>query len=161
MKNINLLMVDDFFVSKPSLISEESFKEYLGMEDLNNQELKIIHKLCDSLKKYKINYELFDNYYLNYELTPIGKVFDLLKVGLKSIINIELKSQNLDSNSILQELETNHNYLSNLKKQIHCYTFIADQFDNRLYYYKKNMKNIQKVEIGHLSKHLEKIRDDD
>lgn len=160
MKHINLLMLDKTFIFDSNFLSKESVKNYLGLEDLKSQELLTINKLCKLLKKEKCNHNLFENYYLNHQIAQVEGKFDLLKIGTKSIINIELESQNSDNFTLLKQLEKNYYYLSFLKKKVHCYAFINTHFYTKIFYYKKNTKTLQEVEISHLSHILERMEDD-
>ena len=45
MKKINLLMLDNIFVSNPEILLENSVKEYLNLEDLKEQEKTTINRL--------------------------------------------------------------------------------------------------------------------
>lgn len=153
-------MADSAFFSNPNLLSTESAKNYFGLNDLFCPELFSIKKLCYLLKKKKCSHHLFENYYLNYEIPQIEQKFDLLKIGIKSIVNIELRFKNIENIDILKQLERNYFYLSFFKKRVHCYTFIYNRSVPKFYYYKKSEKAIYEVKINHLTDVLGKIEDE-
>lgn len=161
MKKINLLVLDNIFVSNPEMLLENSIKEYLNLEDLKQQEKTTINRLCNLIKSINFTPHIFENYYLNYQIPQIGKEFDLLRISDKLVINIELKSEAIANEDILKQLERNYYYLSFLKKEIHCYTFVTENSIDKLYYYDKNIKTITEVEISNLIVNLIKINDFD
>ncbi|WP_323590341.1 hypothetical protein [Aliarcobacter butzleri] len=161
MKKINLLMLDNIFISNPEILLENSVKEYLNLEDLKSQEKTTINRFCNLIKSTNFSPHIFENYYLNYQIPQIGKEFDLLRISDKLVINIELKSEVIANEDILKQLERNYYYLSFLKKEIHCYTFVTENSIDKLYYYDENIKTITEVEISNLIVNLIKINDFD
>lgn len=98
---------------------------------------------------------------MNYQIPQIGKEFDLLRISDKTVINIELKSEAISNDDILKQLERNCYYLSFLKKEIYCYTFVTEDSIDRLYYFDKSTKKINEVDINNLIDNLAKIADFD
>lgn len=64
MKKINLLTLDNIFVSNPQILLENSVKEYLNLKDLKEQEKTTINRLCNVIKTINSNPHLFESYYL-------------------------------------------------------------------------------------------------
>lgn len=159
MKKINLLMLDNIFVSNPEILLENPVKEYLNLEDLKSQEKTTINRLCNVIKTTNFNHHFFENYYLNYQIPQIGKEFDLLRISDELVINVELKSEAISNEEILKQLERNYYYLSFLKKEIHCYTFVTEGNIDKLYYFDKNVKTINEVNMSNLIDNLAKIAD--
>ena len=159
MKKINLLTLDNIYVSNPEMLQESSVKEYLNLEDLKPQEKTTINRLCNVIKGTKFHHHFFENYYLNYQIPQIGKEFDLLRISDELVINVELKSEAISNEEILKQLERNYYYLSFLKKEIHCYTFVTEDSMDELYYFDKNTKTINSVDISNLIDNLRKIAD--
>jgi nucleoside-triphosphatase THEP1 len=161
MKKINLLVLDNIYVSNPEMLKENSVKEYLNLEDLKQQEKTTINRLCNIIKSTRFHHHFFENYYLNYQIPQIGKEFDLLRISDKTVINIELKSEAISNDDILKQLERNYYYLSFLKKEIYCYTFVTEDSIDRLFYFDKSTKKINEVDINNLIDNLAKIADFD
>jgi KaiC/GvpD/RAD55 family RecA-like ATPase len=161
LKKINLLTLDNIFVSNPEILLEDTVKEYLNLEDLKEQEKTTINRLCNLIKNTNYSPHFFENYYLNYQIPQIGKEFDLLRISDKTVINIELKSKAISNDDILKQLERNCYYLSFLKKEIYCYTFVTENSIDRLYYFDKSTKKINEVDINNLIDNLAKIADFD
>jgi hypothetical protein len=82
------------------------------------------------LKTLSKSIALFDKYFIGYSIPQIGKEFDLLRIDKETVVNIELKRQSTDE-KIYAQLLRNKYYLSFLKKNIRCYTYVAD--DKKLY----------------------------
>ena len=161
MKRISLLMVDNLFTTDPTILSDVTVKDYLGLVELKKQEAVTLNRLCRALKMNSHYHHIFENYYLNYEIPQIGKEFDLLRIGNDSIVNIELKSERVDENAILKQLKRNYYYLSFLQKEIFCYSFVTDGERNILYYYDKVNENILQINISQLFSTLSIIQDVD
>lgn len=159
MKKINLLTLDNIFVSNPKILLENSVKEYLNLKDLKEQEKTTINRLCNAIKTTNFSPHFFENYYLNYQIPQIGKEFDLLRISDDLVINIELKSEAISNDEILKQLERNYYYLSFLKKEIHCYTFVTENAIDKLYYFDKNTKTISAIDISDLINNLLKTTD--
>lgn len=140
-------MVDNIFTTKPEILSDDTIKEYLELKEIKPQEFYTINRLCQVLKKDIFYHHVFENFYLNYQIPQIGKEFDLLRIGEKVVVNIELKSEKKDDIEILKQLERNHYYLSFLQKTIYCFTFVTDGDINRIYYYDKDQNNIYEINI--------------
>jgi hypothetical protein len=161
LKRINLLMIDNLFIANPTILSDDTIKDYLGLQELKKQEAETLNRLCQALKIYPFYHHVFENYYLNYQIPQIGKEFDLLRIGNDSIVNIELKSEKIDESAILKQLKRNYYYLSFLQKEIFCYSFITDGEINILYYYDKVNENIQQINMSQLVSTLSAIKDVD
>ena len=71
---------------------------------------------------------LFDGFYFSYVIEHIGKEFDLLKVSAdgETVLNIELKSENIGEERIKKQLEQNRYYLSHTAKTIFSFTYVLD-----------------------------------
>lgn len=67
----------------------------------------------------------FDSFYYSFSIPQIGKEFDLLKITPECILNIELKSQEIDFDRIQTQLIRNKYYLRHTGRQIHSFAFVA------------------------------------
>lgn len=153
-------MIDNLYIANPDTLLEPLIKKYLGLEDIKNREIETLNRLCQFLKTDIFYHYIFENYYLNYQIPQIGKEFDLLRIGKELILNIELKSQKIDDSEILKQLDRNYYYLSFLKKEIHCYTFVTDGDINMLYHYNQENKTIEKVnDVNQLVNIIKSIND--
>jgi len=101
---------------------------------IKNSELKDLQVLVDNFKLMSKNISLFDKYFIGYTIPQIGKEFDLLRIDKDTIVNIEIKRQST-VDRILAQLQRNTYYLSFLKKDVQCYTFVASE--NKLYFLSK------------------------
>lgn len=71
----------------------------------------------------------FESFYFSYSIPQIGKEFDLLKITPDSILNIELKSQEIPFDKIEEQLIRNKHYLRHLDRNIYSFTYIASTHD--------------------------------
>ena len=133
MKSINLKQVaacsasmnSDFFkkwctIHGVTLKSKEPYSVRTFIEDL-----------CNLFEDPEDIYIITDACYLGYEIPQIGKEFDALWIGDKSIVNIEFKSEPVPEAKILKQLLRNQYYLSSLGKSIELFAFEAQ---NKVYY---------------------------
>jgi len=128
MKEANLISVLSAFKN----LDKDSFDSYLAYHliKIKNNELKDLEVFVDNLKALSKNTGLFDKYFIGYSIPQIGKEFDLLRIDNETIVNIELKKKSTEEKITVQLLRNKY-YLSFLKKEIHSYTFVADE--NKLY----------------------------
>lgn len=160
MKKENLLIVDNISTTSPHLLNEDIIKDYIGANEIKDRELTTLNRLCSFIKHAINNHYYFDNYYINYKIPQIGKEFDLLRIGEDTLINIELKSEQMEESEILKQLERNFYYLSFLDKTIDCYTFLTDGAIDKLYYYNNSTNTLEFVQdINHLLVKIYNLRD--
>lgn len=98
---------------------------------LNIKEWEIIgiRKFIDSLLEVDENASAYKFFY-SFQLPKLGKEFDLLIISDETVINIEIKSDNVSDYAIKKQLIQNRHYLTTLGRTIYSYTFISEQ--NRL-----------------------------
>ena len=75
-----------------------------------------------------------DGFHFSYTIAHISKEFDLLKISAdgKSVLNIELKSENIGEDRILKQLTQNRYYLTHISGSIYSFTYVMET--NALYY---------------------------
>lgn len=67
-----------------------------------------------------------NNFFLSYDIDQIGKEFDLLKIDKNNqVLNIELKSDEVDERDIFNQLEKNQYYLKHIAPKIYLFTFVS------------------------------------
>lgn len=160
MKKGNLLIIDNIFTSSPLLLNENIIKDYISASEIKDREFITLNRLCSYFKRVLNDHYYFDNYYINYKIPQIGKEFDLLRIGEDTLINIELKSEQIDENKILEQLQRNFYYLSFLDRTIDCYTFLTDGDIDKLYYYNSLTNVLELVQdINHLLLKIYNLRD--
>ena len=74
-----------------------------------------------------------DGFYFSYVIKHIGKEFDLLKFSAdgRHVLNIELKSEQVEEDRIRKQLEQNRYYLSHIARVIWSFTYVMET--NQLY----------------------------
>lgn len=132
------------------------FERYLntfGINNMREHEIDSLKLLVQNIAKCNIPQDedhiagiyVLDEYYVGYSIPQIGKEFDLLKFGINSIINIELKKES-DEEKVLKQLSRNRYYLSFLDKNIFCFTYLSDK--NKLYQLVDEEGSLNLREIG-------------
>lgn len=138
MKDANLLSL----VSAFKTLEKKTFDNYLKYHSISfrENEFEILNNLVSSFLKLRPNHKIFENYFIGFTIPQISKEFDLLRIGISSIVNIELKnSSTLEKTE--KQLIRNHYYLNFSQKDILLYTFIKDQ--NKLYTLSNEKKIIE------------------
>lgn len=82
-------------------------------------------KKCISLSKYDPESitKMLGDCYFGFSIPRISKEFDCLWIGERTIVNIELKSQNVGEDRIRKQLVQNKYYLQHLQKQTFSFTY--------------------------------------
>ena len=122
MKESNLVSILQAYSNLP----ESDFEEYLDYYSIKikKDELNDLRILFIELKTLTKSIGLFDKYFVGYSIPQIGKEFDLLRFGEKSIINIELKKGSTED-KIKKQLKKNKYYLSFLQKETHLFLYVS------------------------------------
>lgn len=76
--------------------------------------------------------EMGEGFFWGYTIPQISKEFDLLRIGDNYIINIELKSHDVDYNKKKEQLIKNQYYLKFINNTIKSFSYIADE--KKLYF---------------------------
>jgi hypothetical protein len=114
-------------VQAEASLSDAAFGAFLGhyrieIKNAELMDLSVFATAISGLKGYRIAH--LDNFYIGYKIPQIGKEFDLLRFGKKSIINIELKSECVEE-QILKQLLRNRYYLSFIGRTVAAFTFVS------------------------------------
>lgn len=104
------------------------YSKYLGTK-FKKQE---IEDIISFIKMLDDNTRM-DGYFFGFIIPQINKEFDLLRFSKKGILNIELKSQNVEEERIKKQLIKNKYYLDSFQKgkKVYLYTYISQ--DNSLF----------------------------
>jgi len=83
-------------------LESDSIDQILDYENIiiDRQELADINKLFVELEKLIDDIYIYDGYHIGYSIPQISKEFDLLRIGDECIINIEIKSKQIEKSSI-------------------------------------------------------------
>lgn len=131
-KTVNLFLLSrirDVEAFKNVLIHDCVEKDSLD-EELNIKcqphEIRSLRLLVDTLVKHKCSIYGWEGFFYNYIIPQIGKEFDLLKITDDGVLNIELKSQQVESEKIEKQLHRNRHYLSHLNRKIYTFCVVTD-----------------------------------
>lgn len=96
----------------------------------------------------------FDGFYFSYTIAHISKEFDLLKISGDGacVLNIELKSEDIDRDRIARQLAQNRYYLSHISTSIYSFTYVMQT--NTLYSYndRGHLRTCQAQELAEILK---------
>ncbi len=125
MKPINIYIQSritdtDVFNSVHRHVSEKTRKGIM-----KEHEILSLRLLSDSFVDNGVSIDALDGFFYGYQIPRIGKEFDLLKFKFKRVLNIELKSQIVSENQILEQLLRNRYYLSHLGTDNLFYTVVT------------------------------------
>ena len=93
--------------------SRDNDKRYTQLHEMGSLRL-----LVDALVKEGVSVWELDSFFFGYNISRIGKEFDLLRVTDKYCLNIELKSLEVSRDQILKQLLQNKYYLNHLERRI-------------------------------------------
>lgn len=123
MKSINILSLTQAYDAIDSGVFNK-LTEYHGIE-IKPKELLDLSALVSRMSDEKFPALSFDGFYIGFKIPQIGKEFDLLRFGVDSIINIELK-QSATEEKIKLQLLKNRYYLKFTGRTVHNFTFVSD-----------------------------------
>lgn len=112
---------------------ETTFGAYLKFHSINikTNELLDLIKCIDALFAPRIaRYRAFEYFSFGFTIPQIGKEFDLLRFGIRSIVNIELKSEST-LERVKDQLIKNKYYLKFLNLKLYLFTYISSE--NKFY----------------------------
>lgn len=113
-------------------LETELFKQYLAYHSIpigNHKldkfdEFDDLSVLVEEMLPFVEQIDVFDKFFIGFKIPQIDKEFDLLRIGTKTIINIELKSRSSEE-KIEKQLRRNQYYLSFLEKEMFYYTYVS------------------------------------
>lgn len=140
---INLLNYVSVIKNADINVSKKYYEQITkGNFNLKNEEVDALIELVNLLGTR--DFDIHNNFYINYTIPHIGKEFDLLRISEKNIINIELKSIYNEDN-IEKQIKNNKFYLNALGKEIKFYIFILS--NKEIYQFDKKLIKIDDIEI--------------
>ena len=159
MKAVNLYVlsrdIDDSIFS----LYEKTLSDRESELRIHAEEIEIIKTMISQLSFYGAKKESINNWFYSFTIPRIGKEFDLLKISRdKTIINIELKSQEVSEEKILKQLKRNRYYLSHISTEIYSYTFVKKK-DGKFLIYKYEGGKVNLIDIRELVLKLNETRD--
>ena len=104
---------------------EQHFSDREKRLHYNDREYKSLKRLVNLLTKYNLDFSKLDGFYYSFSIPQIAKEFDLLKISDSHILNIELKSEEVDEDRIKNQLIQNRHYLSSQGKSIIQFAYVS------------------------------------
>lgn len=122
MKSINLLsLIQAHCATDAGLFSR--FAEYHGIH-IKEEEIQDLRILVEKMREFGVAAPQYQHFYVGYKIPQIGKEFDLLRFGSKSIINVEIKSSGTED-KIKKQLVRNRYYLKFAGRSVYNFSFIS------------------------------------
>lgn len=141
---------------KYDLINKETIT-YFAVGQCKKHELEDIKTLCSVMQNHSKELQIFENYYVGYKIPQIGEEFDLLKIGSNAVVNIELKHEEIKEDKIIKQLQQKYHYLSAIRDNVYCYSFIANK--EKFYYYDDKSQKIVSATIKDVLRTIQTIDD--
>ena len=139
MNSVNLYILcggtklSDFNLYQKSLISVYEKKQE------KKEEIDTLVCLVKDLLQNGAEVSDLDSFFWGFTIPQISKEFDLLKIYENgAIINIELKSQEMELEKIEYQLKKNKYYLSHLQREIYNFTYVRNGNFGTVYFYDGN-----------------------
>lgn len=105
-----------------------------GVTRIRRADQTALRSLLKTLKRNGLtDLSLYDGFFFSFIIDHIGKEFDLLKVrsDRSAVLNIELKSQEIEPDRIGKQLLQNRYYLNTISSEIFSFTYVSS--DRRFY----------------------------
>ena len=113
MKALNLYVLSRYTDAESYAEYYRAMSECEKEKRYSKEEIDSLKALVDMLLAAGAGPELFENFFYGFEIPQIGKEFDILKIGAKFLLNIELKSR-MDVQRAKAQLVKNKFYLRHL-----------------------------------------------
>ena len=127
----------------------EDIKDYFrynGIEKFDQCDIEVFKELSGKLSNKS-------GFNISYIINRLDKEFDLIKVGNKKLINIELKLTEKDVDQCEDNYKTLRKYYNGYEISVFCY----EKSKNKVYKYDNKFKVLSDSTIEDLNKELEKI----
>lgn len=123
-KPINLISL----LNAQADLSDLSFKKYVSGFGINPHirmnELADLQSLVAAIQAHTPFTYIFNNFFVGFMINQIGKEFDLLRIGINSVVNIELKRKSTEE-KITKQLIQNEYYLKFLDVALYQFTYVS------------------------------------
>lgn len=113
MKALNLYILSRYTDEDKYTEYYRAMSESEKMKQYAREEIDSLRIFVDTLLAFGAEPKLFENYFYGFEISQIGKEFDILKIGDDFVLNIELKSH-MDAEKARTQLIKNQFYLRHL-----------------------------------------------
>ena len=98
-------------------------KHYLKIKEWEIQDLKAFSARLEEVAENAYELEFF----YSFVMPKLGKEFDLLRVNVDYVVNVELKSGDVPDEVIQKQLMQNRHYLGTLGRTIYSYTYVSSR----------------------------------
>ena len=129
MKPINLYSLAKIADIEAFSLYRQKASQLEEMPETRTHEQGSLIRLVSEMIKRGCGISSFEDFYFGYAIPQIGKEFDLLKITETQVLNIELKSEEVDFAKIEKQLVRNRYYLQYLGRYIKQYTYVASTGD--------------------------------
>jgi hypothetical protein len=126
MKEVNLASIISAY---DTFGKEELFNNYLSFfgVSLKEGEKEDLKSFVDKIRANIASFKELEGYYLGFKIPQISKEFDILRIGKKSVINVELKNEFTTEERIKKQLKQNKYYLSILERTSFHFTYVTKE----------------------------------
>ncbi len=147
MKPVNLYLFTrpSFEITDDFSTYEQHFSDREKRLRYNDREYKSLKRLVNLLGRQNLDLKKLDGFYYSFSIPQIAKEFDLLKISDSYILNIELKSEEVDEDRIKNQLVQNRHYLSSQGKSIIQFAYISGEINKADKFYTLTNENELKL----------------
>lgn len=124
-KPINIFSLSRIHEEEPFNIVKKLHSQTTDNHRIKYHEIESLRLLTNELIRNDVSVEELDGFFYSFTIPQIGKEFDLLKITDKDCLNIELKSDIVSEEKILDQLLRNCYYLRHLGKRLLLYSVIT------------------------------------
>ena len=125
---------------------EKNLSNYNEVRKFKADEIKTLKHFLSDIISISNEPRMLDGFFWGFIIPHISKEFDLLKIYDNGpIINIELKSQQIEETRIIKQLKQNRHYLSHMGKEVLSFCYVLNGDDALIYEYDEN--NLSKCGI--------------
>lgn len=127
---------------------KNSMTQYYKEKRIKSDEIETLTDFVEVLASKGMKISDFDDFFYDFTIPQISKEFDLLKIYEDGpVINIELKSREIEREKIEYQLKKNRYYLSHLNRKIYTFCYIKNQ---KVYSYDGNQ--LDEIDIENIIK---------
>ena len=164
MKAVNLYLLTRTMDQEALSLSYQALSERYDHKEISPHEAASLQSLTNLLAAHFMQEDpgmeqrvlsCLDGFFFSYTIAHIGKEFDLLKISANGdcIVNIELKSEEIEEERIRKQLEQNRYYLTHIAHSIYSYTYVME---TGLFYCLNDRGHFRQCGIGELAAALER-----
>lgn len=132
MKPANLLVLAQGFTSGPQRLlaafEAQLSEREVALDEVKQHEASSVVALVRELQAHGAKTARpFEGFAFSFRIPQISSEFDLLKIADKTVVNIELKSEDVGASRVRRQLARNRTYLAPLERETFTFSFVLSK----------------------------------